>query len=77
VAVLVSQDADLNQAVDELLLLRNEMDLWLVCENAYPYSPTSGHPSFRLRSCRRWHVIDQAMFDRIRDDTDYAQPLRR
>ena len=76
VAVLVSQDTDLNQAVDELMLLRNEMDIWLVCENAYPFSLSSGHPNFRLLSCRRWHIIDEAMFERIRDGTDYTRPLR-
>jgi uncharacterized LabA/DUF88 family protein len=71
VASLVSQDTDLNQAVDELMLLRAELDLWLACENVYPYNPASGLPNFRLLSCPRWHIIDQAMFDRIRDDTDY------
>lgn len=76
VAVLVTQDTDLNQAVDELMLLRDELGLWLACETAYPYNPASGHPNFRLRSCRRWHIIDQAMCDRIRDDTDYTKPLK-
>jgi len=76
VAVLVSQDTDLNQAVQELMVLRNELDLWVVCENAYPYSPNSGRPNFRLRSCRYWHVVDNAMFERIRDDTDYSRPLK-
>ncbi len=70
VAVLVSQDTDLNQAVDELMDLRRELDRWLVVENAFPYSTTSGRPKFRLRSCARWHVIDEATFQRIRDDTD-------
>lgn len=74
VAILVTQDTDLNQAVDELILLRDELGLWLACETAYPYNPDSGHPNFRLRSCRRWHLIDQPMFDRIRDDTDYTRP---
>ncbi len=76
VAVVVTQDTDLNQAVDELLLLRDELDVWLACETAYPYNPTSGHPNFRLRSCRRYHIIGEAMFERIRDDTDYSRPLR-
>jgi len=76
VAVLVSQDTDLNQAVDELLDLREELDRWLVVENAFPYATTSGKPKFRLQSCARWHVIDEAMFERIRDDADYTKPLR-
>jgi uncharacterized LabA/DUF88 family protein len=74
VAVLVSQDTDLNQAVEELLLLRDELDRWLAVENAVPYSPASGRPLFRLMSCRRWHVIDGAMFGGVRDDTDYTKP---
>jgi len=52
------------------------MDLWLAAETAYPYNPTSGHPNFRLLSCPRWHLIDEAMFGRIRDDTDYSGPLK-
>jgi hypothetical protein len=71
VASLVTQDTDLNQAVEELMVLRNELDVWLACETAYPFNPASGYRQFRLLSCRRWHVIDEALFGRIRDDTDY------
>ena len=53
VAVLVSQDTDLNQAVDDLRVLRDELGIWLVVENAFAYSPSSGQRQFRLRSCRR------------------------
>lgn len=74
VASLVTQDTDLNQAVEELMLLRSELDIWLACETVYPFNPESGKPGFRLLSCRRWHIIDEPMFQRIRDDTDYSKP---
>jgi uncharacterized LabA/DUF88 family protein len=77
VAVLVSQDTDLDQAVTDLMALRDELGIWLVVENAIPYSPTSGYPKFHLPTCRRWHVIGDAMFARIRDDTDYTKPLKK
>lgn len=75
VAVLISQDTDLNQAVDELIVLRDELDMWLVAETAFAYSPTSGNPKFRLMSCGYYHVIDDATFGRIKDATDYTRPL--
>ena len=76
VAVLVSEDSDLNQAVDELMDLRDELGIWLAVEHAHAYSPSSGFPGIRLKSCRRELVITPALFERIRDDTDYTQSLR-
>ena len=72
VAVLVSEDADLNQVVTELLALRQELGIWLAAENVYAFSAASGLPSIWLGSCRRRLVIDEAIFARIRDDTDYS-----
>jgi uncharacterized LabA/DUF88 family protein len=74
VAVLVSQDSDLNQAVNELMLLRDELDIWLAVENPIPFDPTSGKPRFHLSSCRRYHVLTRDLFEYVRDDTDYSRP---
>jgi uncharacterized LabA/DUF88 family protein len=76
VAVLVSEDADLNQAVNELMDLREELGIWLAVEHVYAHSPSSGFPGTRLASCKRELAIDPAMFESIRDDTDYTKPLR-
>jgi hypothetical protein len=48
----------------------------MVFIDGLPHNPASGEPNFRLLSCRRWQVIGEAMFERIRDDTDYTKPLR-
>ncbi|MDI6892285.1 MAG: NYN domain-containing protein [Actinomycetota bacterium] len=76
VAVVVSTDTDLDEAVKDVLELREITGRWLAVENAVcvpPVNPATGRrpPFKRLRSARRLLRIDQEIFDRIRDDTDY------
>ena len=76
VAVLVSTDTDLDEAVKDVLKLRKVTGRWLAVENAVcvgPVNPTTGRrpPYKRLSSAGRLLYIDQEMFELIRDDTDY------
>jgi uncharacterized LabA/DUF88 family protein len=74
VAILVSQDSDLNEAVEEVMSLRDELGLWLAVENAVAYVPTSD--MVRLRACKRVHRITHAMFAKALDPTDYSKPTK-
>lgn len=76
VAVIVSTDTDLDEAVKELYRFRDRTGKWLAVENAIcvrPINPVTGmRPPFkRLRSVKRLLFIDEEIFERIRDDTDY------
>lgn len=68
VAIIVSEDSDLDPAAQDVYSLRDE-ERWLAVENALPWSSHS-HTRW-LPSVRRRRVIDQAMFDRIRDRGQY------
>jgi len=76
VAVIISTDTDLDEAIRDVLELRDQTAKWLAVENAVcvpPLNPATGRrpPFKRLRSAPRLLHIDQEIFDRIRDDTDY------
>ncbi len=72
IARLVSQDGDLEQVVREIRDLQTELALALRIENVIPFSASSGKPRIRVPGCARYHEIDNAMFARIRDNTDYS-----
>lgn len=76
VAVLVSTDTDLDEAIEEVIDLRNRLKKWLVVENAVcvkPTDPVTGkRPPFKkLKNAGRLIHIDDAMFQRVQDTTDY------
>lgn len=76
VAVVVSTDTDLDEAVKDVLDLRKRTEIWLAVENAVcvlPVNPVTGRrpPFKRLSSAGRLLYIDEEIFSRIRDDTDY------
>lgn len=71
VAVVVSEDSDLDEAVKDLYALRDH-ERWIAVENALPYTGAGGARNPRwLRSARRKRPITQQMFDAARDDVRY------
>lgn len=71
VAVVVSEDSDLDEAVKDLYALRDH-ERWIAVENALPHSGMRGARSPRwLKSARRRRPITRQMFDATRDDTTY------
>ncbi len=68
VAIVISEDSDLDEAVKDVYALRDE-ERWIAVENALPWSPQS-HTRW-LPSAKRRRRIDQQMFDIVRDDASY------
>ena len=68
VAVVVSEDSDLNQAIQDVYGLRDG-ERWIAVENALPWTPNS-HCRW-LTAAPRKRPIDKAMFDRVRDGRSY------
>ncbi len=68
VAIIVSEDSDLEPAAQEIYALRDG-ERWIAVENALPWGPKS-HTRW-LASVRRRRVIDRNLFDRIQDSTRY------
>ncbi len=65
VAIVVSEDSDLDEAVRDVYALRDE-ERWIAVENALPWAPRA-HPRW-LPSARRHRRITTEVFQRIRDD---------
>jgi uncharacterized LabA/DUF88 family protein len=68
VAIVVSEDSDLNPAISEVYGLRDG-ERWIAVENALPYAP--GKPPKWLSEAKRTRRIDAAMFAKVRDDKKY------
>lgn len=68
VAIIVSEDSDLDEAVRDVYELRDR-ERWIAVENALPWGPHS-HTRW-LPSARRRRPIDAALFAQVRDDTVY------
>ena len=66
VAVVVSEDSDLDPAVQDVYALRDD-ERWIAVENALPWRPHA-HPRW-LPSARRHRRIDEPLF-RVIKDTD-------
>lgn len=64
VAVVVSEDSDVDPAAQDVYALRDE-ERWVAVENALPWRPHS-HPRW-LPSVRRHRRIDPNMFDLVKD----------
>jgi uncharacterized LabA/DUF88 family protein len=68
VAVVVSEDSDLNPAISEVYGLRDG-ERWIAVENALPHVP--GMPPKWLSEARRTRRIDASLFSGVRDDEHY------
>jgi hypothetical protein len=69
VAVIVSEDSDLDPAVQDVYALRDS-ERWVAVENALLWTPTS-HTQW-LPSVRRRRPIDADLFEEVRDDHVYS-----
>jgi len=65
VAIIVSEDSDLDEAAKEVYALRDD-ERWIAVENALPWSAHS-HTRW-LPSVRRRRRITEELFGRVRDD---------
>jgi len=71
VAIVVTEDSDIDEAVQDLYALRNA-GKWLAVENALPYSGKSGVRNPRwLPSVKRKRRITTAMFAMIEDSRHF------
>ena len=68
VAIIASEDSDLDPAAVDVYRLRDE-ERWIAVENALPWSPRSN--TRWLPSVRRHRRIDAEHFDRVRDDAHH------
>lgn len=66
VAIIVSEDSDLDEAVRDVHALRDD-ERWIAVENALPWGPHS-HTRW-LPSAKRRRPITAELFDSVRDDT--------
>jgi len=76
VAVVVSTDTDIDEAIEEVLHLRTRLGRWLAVENAVcvpPQDPITGRrpPFKRLKNAGRLLYIDEELFRKVVDMTDY------
>ena len=69
VAIIFSQDTDLEEAVNEVYDIREEFNLWINLECAFPVSPIAKNT--RGISHTRWRMIDKARYDACLDTKDH------
>lgn len=67
VAILVSEDSDLNEAIRDVYAIRDN-ERWIAIENALPWSSNSHAKWLDANRKRR---IDQAMFNAVKDSKIY------
>jgi NYN domain-containing protein len=67
VAIVVSEDSDLNEAINDVYELRDH-ERWIAVENALPWT-TNSHAKWL--TARRKRRIDKMMFSRIEDRNIY------
>lgn len=72
VAVVFSQDQDLNEATDEVTKISLEQNRWIKKICAYPTSPTISNKRGINRT--DWYKFDKAFYDRCIDLNDYRPP---
>lgn len=66
VAVVVSEDSDLDEAVRDVYALRDD-ERWIAVENALPWAPQA-HPRW-LPTAKRHRPITVELFQQVRDST--------
>lgn len=75
VAVIYSQDQDLNELAEELRTMAQEEDRWLHIACAFPDSPSASYR--RGINNTNWIKIDQATYDSCIDPRDYRPSEHR
>ena len=73
VAIVVSEDSDLNEAIRDVYELR-DYERWIAVENALPWSKNSHAKWLAAKRKRR---IEETMSDRVADRNIYCSPLAR
>jgi uncharacterized LabA/DUF88 family protein len=68
VAIVVSEDSDLDEAVQDVIALR-DYERWIAVENALPWKPKSG-PRW-LPSAARHRRITETIYNQAKDTTIY------
>jgi uncharacterized LabA/DUF88 family protein len=68
VAIIVSEDSDLNEAAKDVYELRDH-ERWIAVENALPWSPNS-HAKW-LADVKRRRRITKSVFDHVEDRNTY------
>lgn len=68
VAIIFSQDNDLEEAVNEVHAIRQYFDRWIYLECAFPDNPERGNRGIRNT---QWRIITEEMYMRCIDDRDY------
>jgi uncharacterized LabA/DUF88 family protein len=61
VAIIFSQDADLQEAVDDVWVLDRELGLRLTIECAFPQLP-AGKKTYGIKNTK-WRIIDKSLYD--------------
>ena len=69
VAIIFSQDTDLEEAVDEVYDIKKEFKRWIWLECAFPISSMANNP--RGISKTQWRKIDKSLYDQCTDPRDY------
>jgi len=72
VAIIFSQDTDLEEAVNEVRRIRKEFNKWIFIESAFPGVP--GIKTYGLKNTQ-WRVIDKDTYDRCIDPRDYRPKI--
>lgn len=68
VAIIFSQDNDLEEAVNEVHAIRQYFDRWIYLECAFPDNPERGNRGIRNT---QWRIITEEMYMRCIDERDY------
>ena len=68
VAIIFSQDSDLEEAVNEVHTIRQYFDRWIYLESAFPENPTKLPRGIRNT---QWRMIVQDIYDACIDPQDY------
>lgn len=69
VAIIFSQDTDLNEAIDELYEVKKEFNRWIRFECAYPYREGMKNPRGLKKT--KWWKISKELYDICIDKRDY------
>src|SRR3989338_4615113 len=69
IALILSQDQDLTEAVEEVKAIAKEQNRWIKVASAFPVSPT--YENKRGIDKTDWVQVDRALYDSCLDPTDY------
>lgn len=76
VAVILSQDRDLKEAVDEVYAIRDQQQRWVQIETAFPYPNPNLGKRYAIQSTIARH-IDQTTYESCIDPHDYRPKVTR